>query len=283
MDATQQVSSGTPEVSESYKTPEGASERLAELKSNREWVQARLKNGPSSREANEEDALLRIVAGVPLNPATAPVAGAMTAEQAKARLAEFSSDPAKRTRLLDGDLAAKKEWDHLTAIAASGVGSPNDEQPAEPGKPKTAAEARAVLDKVPETPEGYEVDWRTVSPRDPVPEKGVKAISSWAHEIGLTQSEMTTVTHFAGKDVERYQKMSPVEREARAVEVIKDFGKRHGADAAGLYDGACKLAEELGAKDPQFKRFLEQSGIWDSPAVLDAFAVAALQRYGDAS
>ena len=255
----QQVTTGAPAV-DVPTTPEAAREQLEQLNADEAWVKARIENGPKSKEANQEDALLRILAGAPSNPVAAPaVVATMTAEQAAARLEESKADPAwRQARIKGGNKSAQaKEEDVLLRIVASGVGSTTAEQLTESGKPKTAAERLKMLDRVPQNPEDYEVDWRAVSPSDPVPEKGIKAIKSWARELGLTHSEMTTVTHFAGKDVERYQKMDPAQREEHAVQVIKDFGKRHGAAAASLYDGACKLAEEMSAKDPQFKRFLE--------------------------
>jgi hypothetical protein len=112
-------------------TREAAKEQLAELRSDQEWVKARMSNGPDSAQAHQEDALQRIAVGAAANPAAVPAGVAeLTAAQARARLAELRADEPWQKRFFAGDLKAKKEFDYLTEAAA---------KVAEPGAPPGAS------------------------------------------------------------------------------------------------------------------------------------------------
>jgi hypothetical protein len=254
-------------------TPEAAQVKLDQLYADKSWREARLNNGRASAQANEEDALLRIKAGVPVNPVTAPGTAILTPEAAKAKSEQLMADPVWRKAYLEGGAksAQAAELDALQRIIAQAPEGTSAKAP-------TAAEARAAaLDAVPDKPEDYgELPFRI---GDAPPPEGVTAIQGWMKELNLTKSDASSVVYFAARDVARLETMSPEQREANAVEVIKVFGKRHGADAAALYEGACKLADELSAKDSRFKQFLELTGAFDSPAVLEALARTAKQRY----
>ena len=122
MDATQQVNSGTPEISQPYSipadmTPEAAGERAKELVGDRDFARRLLNGGKDSREAKELDALQRRAVGAeseavgvrpaqPVRQAQAPAsvqpAVALTPEEAKARLAELRSDETWRAESFRG-------------------------------------------------------------------------------------------------------------------------------------------------------------------------------------
>lgn len=284
---SQQVNSGPPEVSAPYSipadmSPEAAGARAKELVGDQDFCRRLYAGGKDSRESRELDALQRRATGqeavhetrpaAAQAPAIAEISAELTPEAAKIRLGELRSDPAWVAKFSRGDAAAQREFDRLTEIAA---GTYDDKRLSENELRETRA---AALDTVPETAKGYSIDWRAVSPRDPVPQEGQKALTGWAHEIGLTQSEMSTVVQLGAVDVERYGKLNAAQRETKALEVIKNFGRAHGDDALALYNGALDLAEELSAKDPMFRRFINETGILDSPAFLETLAIAALRR-----
>ena len=128
----QQVSTGAPAI-DVPTTPEAATARIAELNSDKGWVEKFLAGDLAIRREN--DRLLTIAAGG--SPQAEPQA-VTTPAQAKNRLDELNTDAVWRRKFLDGDLATKKEFDRLTEIAAQAP-----EGTAAVTKTLTAAEARA--------------------------------------------------------------------------------------------------------------------------------------------
>ena len=164
-------------------TPEAASERIAELNSDKEWGAKFLAGDLAVRREN--DRLLEIAAGM---PARAQPNVITTPEQAKARLEELNTDSAWRRKFLDGDLAIRKEFDRLTEIAAQVP----EGTAAASKKALTAAEARAAaLEAVPDSPKDYgELPFR----RDDMPTpEGITEIQGLMHTAGLTKREAQTM------------------------------------------------------------------------------------------
>jgi hypothetical protein len=292
---TQQVNTGAgpgaaapaaPEASQPYSippgmTPEAAHARAKELTLDKDFGARLFKNGKDSREARELDALQRhAVSGgaevLRAQPSSVRIPAGMTSDGASLRIKELMADPDWRAKYMKGGKDSK-EARELDALQRHAMGVESKT----PGEALTPEQARAAaLNEVPKSPEGYEIDWRDASPGDPVPEEGVKAITSWAHGAGLTQSETSTMVYYAGRDVAKWQRMDDAARELHMSDSVARFNKMHGDEAPAMLEGARRLVAELGKKDPALKLFLEDSGAGASLGVISALADAASRRYG---
>jgi hypothetical protein len=252
-------------------TPEAAQVKLDELNADKAWRDARENNGPASAQANQEDALLRIIAGAPLNPVTAPGTATLTPEAARVRLAELKADPAWVKARLDGGnkSAQAHEEDALLQIVASAGRLPA----VTPGEARAAA-----LEQVPEKPEGY--GQLPFKPGDLPPAEGITQIQGWMHTAGLTRSEAQTVVSLAHADIAKWQGLNEEQRGQHKTDTVARFNRMHGAEAPAMLEGARRLARELCAKDSMLESFLQESGAGSSLAVINALAAAAKRRYG---
>jgi hypothetical protein len=266
----QQVNTGAPisqpAAAPVEMTPELARERIAELNTDREWGAKLLSGDLAVRREN--DRLLEIAAGLPAREQPNQIA---TPEQAKSRLEELNTDAVWRKKFFAGDLSARKEFDRLTELAANvPAGTANR------AKDMTPAEARAAeLEAVPDSPEGYHVNWRG----DPPPPEGVQATTGWMHAAGLSRAESSEMLHFAAKDVGKWMQMNDPARELHIQDTLARFNKMHGDQAPAMLAGAKRLVAELCKKDPTLKSFLEESGAGASLGVISALANAAKRRY----
>ncbi len=220
-------------------TPEAASERIAELNSDKEWG-AKFLAGISLSDA-------RAIGCLRSPPACSRAHSRMlisTPEQAKARLEELNTDSAWRRKFLDGDLAIRKEFDRLTEIAAQVP----EGTAAASKKALTAAEARAAaLEAVPDSPKDYgELPFR----RDDMPTpEGITEIQGLMHTAGLTKREAQTMILVCSKRCRELAVVGYARRELHVADSLERFNRMHGADAPAMLEGARRLVAEITAKD----------------------------------